>query len=556
MEVLNAFIFNDSKYDVNIQTENGVTYFQASDIGKVLEIKNIHTSIANFDEDEKVLRELYTPGGTQEATFLTEIGVYRLIMKSKKPIARPFQKWVCNVIKTINGTGRYELLAEQHQELQSRHLNVLENEANMRNKLQLSATIYSNEQNDAARASCHYTMLETLNQKHTNYIAYIKDFEPNEHGVKQDIVKIGWSNDIKERARSLIERLGNFQVLHAVECHFNVHFEKQLHKRYEHRKFSGEINNGHKSSETFILTQKEIEDVKDFMRKESKRYNEIFTAASPSEYRRNEVMESLDPIINEVQERVNTILEPVNENLERNRERDNDILVSAQTSFNVNLGRQYTVVHGKKVQRYSNDGNVLLETYECMAAATRDIKLDSPMWKSIRESVKNKSVYKGFRWAFLERDQPDNTIQDIGETNEMIIPTNKGYVAMLNPQNTRIEKVYCDMKAATEDLELKSVASISNAVKRESKCLGRYFKMWFDCDENLKQDYLHGNVLPPNRVKVNGKPIEQICPFTQNVVKKYSSVNDLIKEQRVGRGSIIKALDNYSPLKGYLWKYS
>lgn len=555
MEVLNAFIFNDSKYDVNIQTENGVTYFKASDIGKILELQNIRASITNFDEDEKGVKEIDTRGGKQEVTFLTEIGVYRLIMKSNKPIARPFQKWVCNVIKTINSTGKYELLSEQHQELQNKYLSALENEANMRNKLQLSATLYSNEQNDAARASCHYTMLETLNKKHTNYIAYIKDFEPNEQGVKQDIVKIGWSNDIKDRARSLTERLGNYQVLYAVECFLNVHFEKQLHKRYEHRKFSGEIHNGHKSSETFILTKKEIEDVKDFMRKESKRYNEIFTSASPSEYRKNEMMESLDPIINEVRERVNTILEPVNENLERNRERDNDILVSAQTSFNVNLGRQYTIAKGKKVQRYSNDGNVLLETYNCMATATRDIKLDSPMWKSIKESIKNKSVYKGFRWAFLERDQPDNTIQDIGATNEMIIPTNKGYVAMLNPQKTRIEKIYCDMKAVTEDLELKSIASVSNAVKRESKCLGRYFKMWFDCDENLKQDYLHGNVLPPNRVKVNGKPIEQICPFTNNVVKKYNSVSDLIKEQRVGRGSIIKALNNNSPLKGYFWKY-
>jgi hypothetical protein len=37
-----------------------IYYFKASDIGKVLDIVNIRTSIINFDEDEKVVRTTYS----------------------------------------------------------------------------------------------------------------------------------------------------------------------------------------------------------------------------------------------------------------------------------------------------------------------------------------------------------------------------------------------------------------------------------------------------------------------------------------------------------------
>ena len=41
--------------------------------------------------------------------FLTEEGLYRLLMISRKPIARPFQKWVTKVLVAIRENGKYEL---------------------------------------------------------------------------------------------------------------------------------------------------------------------------------------------------------------------------------------------------------------------------------------------------------------------------------------------------------------------------------------------------------------------------------------------------------------
>uniref|UniRef100_A0A6C0D8B6 Uncharacterized protein n=1 Tax=viral metagenome TaxID=1070528 RepID=A0A6C0D8B6_9ZZZZ len=51
------------------------------------------TNLINFDDTEKVLSEIYTLGGKQKATFLTEFCLYRLINnRSNSYISYYFQK--------------------------------------------------------------------------------------------------------------------------------------------------------------------------------------------------------------------------------------------------------------------------------------------------------------------------------------------------------------------------------------------------------------------------------------------------------------------------------
>jgi len=74
--------------DVN---DKKIYYFKASDIGNVLGIVNIRTSIMNFDEedDERVIRKAYdTEKRIQDTIFLSSQGVYRLLYNSKKEVAK------------------------------------------------------------------------------------------------------------------------------------------------------------------------------------------------------------------------------------------------------------------------------------------------------------------------------------------------------------------------------------------------------------------------------------------------------------------------------------
>jgi prophage antirepressor-like protein len=79
-----------------------VYYFKATDIGKALDLKNIHVSIQIYDEDEKVLRKAYDhKGNEQDTTFLTSQGVYRLLYNSKKEIAKKFRKWAGAILDDL-----------------------------------------------------------------------------------------------------------------------------------------------------------------------------------------------------------------------------------------------------------------------------------------------------------------------------------------------------------------------------------------------------------------------------------------------------------------------
>ncbi len=85
----------------------------ASDVGNILEIKNVRQLLIKFSEDEKGVCNIYTPGGEQSVLTVTEPGLYRLIFKSRKDIAKRFQRWVFHeVLPEIRKTGSYSIQQE------------------------------------------------------------------------------------------------------------------------------------------------------------------------------------------------------------------------------------------------------------------------------------------------------------------------------------------------------------------------------------------------------------------------------------------------------------
>jgi prophage antirepressor-like protein len=75
--------------------------FRASDVALILEISNIRASIKDFNESEKVVQTMTTPGGPQKVSFLTHTGLFRLLFRSKNPIALQVQYWACDVVKEL-----------------------------------------------------------------------------------------------------------------------------------------------------------------------------------------------------------------------------------------------------------------------------------------------------------------------------------------------------------------------------------------------------------------------------------------------------------------------
>lgn len=109
MDIVKAFNENNMDVEITIKGTLENPLFKACDIGKVLGLTNIRQNIQDFDETEKDVSLTYAHSGQQNITFLTEKGLYKILFKSRKPIAIKFQNWVCDVIKEIRLKGKYEL---------------------------------------------------------------------------------------------------------------------------------------------------------------------------------------------------------------------------------------------------------------------------------------------------------------------------------------------------------------------------------------------------------------------------------------------------------------
>jgi len=89
--------------------EAGEPWFVLKDCMSILDLGNPTETVKMFDEDEFSTAEVIDSiGRRQQAYIISEPGLYRLVMRSRKPEAREFQRWVTHeVLPQIRKTGGY-----------------------------------------------------------------------------------------------------------------------------------------------------------------------------------------------------------------------------------------------------------------------------------------------------------------------------------------------------------------------------------------------------------------------------------------------------------------
>jgi len=89
--------------------------FLAKEVAEWIENKQPTQMVELVDEDEKLIGTIFLSGQNREMWFLTEDGVYEVLMQSRKPIAKQFKKEVKAVLKSIRKHGAY-MTAEKIEE--------------------------------------------------------------------------------------------------------------------------------------------------------------------------------------------------------------------------------------------------------------------------------------------------------------------------------------------------------------------------------------------------------------------------------------------------------
>lgn len=100
------FSYNNS--NVRVIKKGNEPWFVTKDVATILGLSNYRTSLALLDDDERGVHTMDTPGGTQELTIINEPGLYSLILRSRKPEAKEFKRWITHeVIPSIRKHGAY-----------------------------------------------------------------------------------------------------------------------------------------------------------------------------------------------------------------------------------------------------------------------------------------------------------------------------------------------------------------------------------------------------------------------------------------------------------------
>lgn len=108
MNELQVFTYQESQ--VRTIQKDGEPWFVLKDVCQVLGLDTTQLKkIADrLDADEKARNLITTPGGDQETWIINESGLYNVILRSDKPEAKPFRKWVTSeVLPSIRKTGGY-----------------------------------------------------------------------------------------------------------------------------------------------------------------------------------------------------------------------------------------------------------------------------------------------------------------------------------------------------------------------------------------------------------------------------------------------------------------
>ena len=531
MEVVKEFNSNNLHTEIIIKGTYDKPLFRASDIGNVLEISTIRSVIRDFDETEKVVHSMQTLGGEQNITFLTEKGLYKVLFKSRKPIAEKFQNWVCEIITEIRLNGKYELEKQLEQakneivQIEEKNKKTVDEKV-LREREQMLLREYGN----------------------IGSIFYIIKVKTNADGTY--VVKVGESRrGIQGRYNQHKTNYGNILLLDCFSVDNSKDFESFIlsHENIKFNKVTDLPN--HENANELLLIGKKLtyKMLLDIVNTNIKKFdNNIKYLQVENETLKNVIASSIASS-NPMQEQYNYTLqiqELLNSQKEmmkiiKNLEKSNKEILEKinPPEIKTNTGFQEPIATlGPRLQKIHPEGLTLVKVYESVAECIKESNFVMKR-PSIHKAVTENIVYQGYRWMYVERDKDPNTITNISPTKQTKAQ-NLGYIAKLNSEKNEIINVYLDRKTAAINNGYESSSAIDNHVKNESLTKGHYYMLFDKCPDELRDAF----------IEKYGEPIlykDGIGQYdsTGNLIKEFVCKYDCIKKLQISDKTLSKALD-------------
>ena len=544
MDIFRAFSLNDKEHLINIQGTVEDPLFQANQICDLLGIKSFRSHIDDFTEEHRVLCQINTCKGLKNVIYLTELGLYKLLGRSRKDIAAKFQNWIVKVIKEIRITGMYRLNEEKEVDKK-----LLENNQNIIN---------------------NRTFIKAFHNKNVIYICKFKNID------EKFIIKIGSTQNIKERIYNLNNQFENIEpnILDIIEVNNYRKYEKYLHNHPYIKQFYYEFikKDGAISNETYLTTEEQCnyiinilnEDKKKFdidaielenlrLKIEEKKSENNLIELKINEYKLKQKELEAEIKKNELELKKIEIEKIGIESIEPAEQEEQEERPDQESNYSYNFEIR-KINNGIRVPKvYQYDINNLKDSINIYDSPKELIRVNSDIFmSSLKNAIKNNTIYKNYRWIFVNRNEEPPA--EIPETvdNNCKSPLIK-YIAMIDIKKTKILNVFSTQKEAVASRNLKS-NSFTRAISQYSISSGHYWKYFDDCPIEMQNEYLLHNKLPEKYVSVISKTVSQICPRTNEIIKTYNSKNEVINKFQMSMLTLSKFSENGNIHNGYRWK--
>ena len=544
MDILKAFSLLDTEYQVNIQGTLEDPLFQANQIGKLLGIVNMRDGIKDFSENEKVVFLTDTLGGKQETLFLTEFGLYRLLGRSRKPIAHKFQEWMVSVLKEIRINGIYKLQQDN----------------------EIDKQLYQHK----CELSTHKTLLKAYDKKNLVYICKLKQVND------KYIVKIGSTQDIKERLPNIAKSFDCPEplLMDIFENNNYRKFERKLHHTPNISQYYEKIikKDGTVSRETYLINDeiyhifidiinqikceftpvdsKEIEELKIIQHDREIKLSELKLQQMQIELEMKKVELELQKYTPAPE--TNTILLESDANDDSdNSDSDDEILVKEEPNYVKSRANSLRI---PKIYQYNPDDlKNPINIYDSPSEVER--KLDYVSLPALKRAAQNNTIYKNYRWLYVNRNETPP--QQISETIATKFKSPEiRYIAMIDIKKTKILAVYASQKDAVEARNMKC-NGFTRAIQKQHISSGHYWNFFDDCSDAMKKEYLKNNALPEKLQSPIGVKIQKIDPITKNVIAVYNTKRDIVKKYQISYSKLNLLINNTvedEVYNGFIWK--
>lgn len=250
------------------------------------------------------------------------------------------------------------------------------------------------------------------------------------------------------------------------------------------------------------------------------------------------------PLIHELLNMMKSMSSKI-DNLEQILQEKTSITTKEEPKITTGFSQPLATI-GPRLQQIHPETLRLVKVYETVSECMKeDTKMKRP---SLTKATMENLVYNGFRWLFVDRELDPSIIHKI-EPTKQTKTQNLGYIAQINKEQTEIMNVFIDRKTAAHMNGYESTAALDNPVKNYTLSKDSYYKLYDDCQDELKSAF-EEQCGEPFLYKNGAGQFDAEHKLTKEFASKY----DCIKQLKMSDKTLAKCYNKDIQYNGYYYK--